>query len=253
MEPFTKRKFLSLPFKQQQKKCAEILRCTYESASFDTLLEYNRLRGFLNQEPLYSLNFKEIADAYHKALELAEVSLKEHHLLPHVRTGDKETADPLLPIDIYLDNIRSGHNIGSILRTIEAFSLGEAHFSKSTPFIENKKVQDASMGCWKHVKSFENSSLANLKQPIIALETCHDAISIYDFTFPKSFTLVLGNEEYGCSEETLKLANYFVEIPLRGRKNSLNVANAFAIAASEIIRHYYRDLKLEPIYSFVAE
>jgi tRNA G18 (ribose-2'-O)-methylase SpoU len=32
------------------------------------------------------------------------------------------------------------------------------------------------------------------------------------------------------------LADYLVEIPLRGRKNSLNVANAYAIAAGEISR-----------------
>jgi tRNA G18 (ribose-2'-O)-methylase SpoU len=57
-----------------------------------------------------------------------------------------------------------------------------------------------------------------------------------DFIFPASFTLILGNEEYGISNESLKLADYIVEIPLFGAKNSLNVACAFAIAASQIRR-----------------
>lgn len=234
--PFDKRKFLSLPVKQQHKKCAEILRCAYEGASTQTLFEYNRLMAFLNKEAITTLNFKEISDAYHQALNIAELSLKEHHLLPHVRKNDKEYAEPLLLIDIYLDHIRSGHNVGSILRTIEAFSLGEVYFSKDTPFIDNKKVKDASMGSWKYVNGFKNAELTHLKHPIIALETSSQAISLYDYTFPPSFTLVIGNEEYGCSDETLKLADYIIEIPLRGRKNSLNVANAFAIATSEIIR-----------------
>ena len=49
-------------------------------------------------------------------------------------------------------------------------------------------------------------------------------------------TFPLGNEEYGCSKETLAMADYLLTIPLYGRKNSLNVSNAFAIAAQEICR-----------------
>ncbi|MCE2983540.1 MAG: TrmH family RNA methyltransferase, partial [Parachlamydia sp.] len=86
------------------------------------------------------------------------------------------------------------------------------------------------------VSCFKEIPLSQLKKPIIALETATGAHNLYDFSFPSSFTLVVGNEEYGCSDETLHLADEWVEIPLRGRKNSLNVANAFAIAAGEIAR-----------------
>ncbi|MGA8165369.1 MAG: TrmH family RNA methyltransferase [Waddliaceae bacterium] len=47
---------------------------------------------------------------------------------------------------------------------------------------------------------------------------------------------MVGNEEYGCSTEVKRCGQIFLEIPLRGRKNSLNVANAFAIAAAEMTR-----------------
>lgn len=68
------------------------------------------------------------------------------------------------------------------------------------------------------------------------METAAEAIPITDFEFPETFTLVIGNEEYGCSDAILAQADYVIKIPLRGRKNSLNVANAFAIAAAEISR-----------------
>ena len=169
----------------------------------------------------------------------AQVSHKEHNLLPHVRRFDKQekTLD-FLPIAVYLDNLRSAHNVGSIVRTVEAFSLGSIHFSPQTPFIDQKQVQNTSMGAYQWVKCFENASLLNLPKPLIALETCRESTPLAQFRFPIEFTLAMGNEEYGCSPETLKAADFLVEIPLFGRKNSLNVANALAIVAAEIRKQY---------------
>ena len=87
------------------------------------------------------------------------------------------------------------------------------------------------MGAAALVPCFRNVLLNDLPRPIIALDTSDEAISLNDFIFPASFTLVLGNEEYGISDAALRLADILVEIPLFGVKNSLNVACAFAIAA----------------------
>ena len=84
--------------------------------------------------------------------------------------------------------------------------------------------------------------LSNLKKPLIALETVENAPSIYDFSFPETFSLLLGNEEYGLKEKTLRQADHIVQIPLLGSKNSLNVANAFAIVAGEISRKNFHQL-----------
>lgn len=233
---FTKRRFLNLPLKQQHKKCAEFLKIAYEGDFKEYLEHYNELRNWVNLPPFYPTNKKDIADAYHRHLVLSDVCFKEHNLLPSIRKGDQPQKSKDLEIDIYLDQIRSGHNVGSIIRTTEAFSLGKLYFSEDTPFTDNKKVIDAAMDAHHHVQSFQNISLRSLTRPIIVLETSDDAVNLHDFIFPEKFTLVVGNEEYGCRQETLKLADYILEIPLRGHKNSLNVANAFAIVAAEILR-----------------
>ena len=64
------------------------------------------------------------------------------------------------------------------------------------------------------------------------METISDGENCNSFTFPKSFTLLFGNEQYGLSDETLAKADHFIHIPLYGNKNSLNVATAFAIMAN---------------------
>lgn len=248
---FTKRKFLDFPIERQHKKCAELLRIAYEkrALNLETTVEeieaYHMLIKWMGYERfnlettisrLKLETCKTIADTYHFHAQLASIKHKEHYLLPKIRQGDRQKAEPSWNISIYLDNIRSAHNVGSILRTVEALSLGNVHFSDTTPTPSNKQVKDAAMGAEQWVNCFTNARLETLPRPVIVMETSDSAMPIFDFPFPEAFTLVIGNEEYGCSENILKLAETLIEIPLRGHKNSLNVANAFAIVAGEIAR-----------------
>lgn len=227
---------------QRHKKCAELLRSFYERLHRREPVEeeafsyYNSLLSWMKFEPFSSRNLKQLADRYHWHLAQAGRSLKEHNLLPHIRTGDHSPKRDFPEIAIYLDNVRSAYNVGSILRTVEALRVGRVYFSSKTPFTDNEKVQRTAMGGAELVPSFQNVPLASLPRPIIALDTSDDAIPVSKYLFPPLFTLVLGNEEYGVSDEALREADLLLEIPLYGAKNSLNVACAFAIAAAEIRR-----------------
>lgn len=238
---FSERKFIGLSLRRQHKKCSEILYRIYNKliAGEDVTKEaafYKSLRSLMKDPIDFEMRPQFVSDCYHLHLKEAGIYKKEHSLLPKVAAGDRESACEPWPIDVYLDNIRSAHNVGSILRTTEALGLGTVYFSGNTPFIDNTQVQNTSMGTYDRVPCFANRPLSTLKQPIIVLETVEEALSIYEFIFPASFTLILGNEEYGCSDAALQSGNYFIRIPLRGRKNSLNVANAFALVAGEIAR-----------------
>lgn len=236
---FTKKKFLQLDLKQRHKKCAELLRVLYEEKKTDSsgsfgIEYYNELLSWMHFNPYVHVDFKTLADRYHWHLQQAGLSLKEHNLLPALRTGDRTAKLDFPEIAIYLDRVRSAYNVGSILRTVEALRIGKVYFSEKTPFIDNEKVQRTAMGAAEIVPCFQNVPLTSLPRPIIALDTSDAAIDVKEFEFPKSFTLILGNEEYGISNEALKEADFILQIPLFGAKNSLNVACAFAIAANKI-------------------
>lgn len=238
---FSKPKFYKLTLEQKHKKCSETLRIIYETilineAHIDLLNRYNEMLSWLDMLPFISSDMKKIADQYHMHLSLAKINLKEHNLLPSLRTGDREPKEDFLNNAIFLDNIRSAYNVGSILRTTEALRIGTVYFAKKTPFIDNKKVIKTAMGSAEIIPCIKKDDLKNLPRPFIALDTANDAIDIYDFIFPKQFTLILGNEEYGISDEVLKEINYALEIPMLGMKNSINVACAYGIAASQIRR-----------------
>ena len=187
--------------------------------------------------PLTTLTLELLSDLYHEHLRKSHISLKEHNLLPSIRQGDRA---PLLPFGeqcVYLDQMRSAYNVGSILRTVEALRLGAVYFHENTPFATHDKVQKVSMGSAAIVPCYQISDLTKLPRPLIALETGIDAEPVSSFIFPQSCTLVIGNEEYGVSSTVLKEVDAIVEIPLFGKKNSINAACAFAIAAQAMTTH----------------
>lgn len=239
-ESMTEGEFLRLSERYRHKRAAQILRAYQENPEPRRLSLYRRLERWMELPPLQESLFLELSDRYHLHLSAAGISWKEHNLLasPCIQ-ADTPSSIPYLPVAIYLDNLRSAFNVGSILRTTEAFRLGTVFFAKHTPFIDNAKVQKTSMETFDKVPCKKNTELLQLPRPLIALETDPNAPSIFEFTFPPAFTLMLGNEEYGLSPEALSGQDAIVRIPLYGYKNSLNVASAYAIAAG-VISHQLR-------------
>ena len=224
---FTHAKFISLPYRRQHKNAGEHLRSLYEKKlPIDT--HYRNMESWLK---LPHLTQDDITDRFHLHMKEAAVELQEHNLL--IKRFDSLSSSPYGPIHIYLEDLRSAFNIGNILRTVEAFRLGTIVFSEKTPNQMHPKVIKTAMGVASHVPC-KQSPLSSCPRPFIALETVEDAPSVHTFDFPKSFTLLVGNEERGLKTNTLESADYVVQIPLVGSKNSLNVASAFAITANLI-------------------
>lgn len=239
---FTKKKFLKLDVKKRHKKSAHLLRSIYEKILLKQytkhlFIHYNQLCSWQAIDTFKSTNLKDISDRYHYHLKNADISLKEHNLLPTLRAldGNNEQA-PFLENAIYLDGLRSAFNVGNIIRTTEALRIGKIYFDDKTPYVNNEKVQKTSMGAYQLTTCLNSFDLKDLPHPFIGLDTSDKSVSLYDFIFPEKFTLILGNEEYGISNNMLKQVDYLIEIPMLGFKNSINVASAFAICANEIRR-----------------
>jgi len=247
---FTKKKFLKFDIKKQHKKLSEILREIYEKILLKQYTNhlfnhYFQICNWIGIDHIDTLDLKEISNRYHFHLKKADVSLKEHNLLPTLRSIDGRNIDekPFLENAIYLDHLRSAFNVGNIIRTCEALRIGRIYFDEKTPFIENEKVQKTSMGSYQLTKCINTFNLNDLPRPFIGLDTSDKSLSIHEFIFPEKFTLILGNEEYGISNKMLKEIDYLIEIPMLGFKNSINVASAFAICANEIRRQKLSTIK----------
>ncbi len=150
-----------------------------------------------------------------------------------------------IPLSLILDDLRSAFNVGSIFRSAECFGVSHIHLCGYTPTPQNKKVQKTAMGTDKFVKWSTHPSIeqviTKLKKDgftIYALETTTQSKDISKTGFKQPCALILGNEALGISEETLKLADEIIQIPLSGWKNSLNVGVCTAICCYEISKQW---------------
>lgn len=209
---------------------------------FASLSDYRYVEELLDLVTLDLVDSKKVADRLHLHRQQIGQTVTESHLDIEILTDDKDSSTPFLDVHIVLNQLRSAFNVGSIMRTTESMRLGTLYFEGITPKATSDKVQKTAMGCHDKVPCVDLEDISVLKGPIIGLETAKNAISIYDYKFPKTFTLILGNEEYGLSDDWLKRCDQIVTIPMWGFKNSLNVASAFAIAAYEIRKQYVQSL-----------
>lgn len=237
---FTQKKFKSLQLDHQHKKCAELLRSAIEKMGDEQrvlLNHYHELCTWMEFEPLHAMDLESLADRYHSHMQLGDQFMKEDSFLAIEPGRDRETPiDPCLDVTVYLDHLRSAHNIGNIVRSAECYGLRRVIFSPDMVGLRSNQVRRSAMGCQSWIEVVEELPLSSCPRPWIALETNPEATSIDNFKFPSTFTLIVGNEEYGCSTQTLDHCDHYVRIPMHGRKNSLNVAAAFATAAYEIRR-----------------
>ncbi len=152
---------------------------------------------------------------------------------------------PRTPIYIVLDNLRSAYNVGSIIRTADAIRAQEIITCGITPHPPHLKIEKTAMGSEKSVpiKHFDSlHETANyLKQnntSIIIMETTSDSLHYKDIDYPEPVAIIMGNEALGVSNEWFEYADYIVELPMRGYKNSLNVSVATGIIAYEILDQF---------------
>ena len=151
---------------------------------------------------------------------------------------------------VVLDNIRSAQNVGSIFRTADAAGCDKVYLAGLTPAPvdkygrENKKVTKVSLGAeksvdWEQVLS-TGDLLSALKKDgyvILALEQADNSVALADFSLqPKAkYALVLGNEPQGIDKKVLEQCDVILEIPMQGKKESLNVSVAFGMAVWHLI------------------
>lgn len=143
---------------------------------------------------------------------------------------------------VALDAVRDAGNLGTILRTAEAFSCGVIILDESVD-VFNSKVVRASMGAIFDValaRATRPEFVALMKSAgveILAAAVDSSAEIYFEQDFSKKTAVVFGGEADGVSPEILDAARK-IYIPMSGRAESLNVATAAAIIISEARKNF---------------
>lgn len=153
-------------------------------------------------------------------------------------------------------NIRSCHNVGSLLRTAEGLGIAKVYFTGYTPYplkggdrrmphIARKlhaQIHKTALGAedmvdWRHNDDID-SVISQLKEDgyeIAALEQSDRSTPLPDFQSTGKTALIVGREVEGVEQEVLERCDKIIEIPMKGKKESFNVSAAAAMAMYHLV------------------
>jgi len=149
---------------------------------------------------------------------------------------------------LILENIRSAQNVGSLFRTADACGVEEIYLIGITPTPidkfgrANTLVTKTSLGAeltipWKHNATI-SPLLKKLKKDgftTIAIEQSKKSVDYKKIKITTPIAFILGNEVEGLPKRILEKIDLIAEIPMKGKKESLNVSVAGGIAMFRIL------------------
>lgn len=138
---------------------------------------------------------------------------------------------------ILLHNIRSVYNVGAIFRTADALGVSRIILSgyTPTPFDRFKNPRKDFIKCslgaektvsWEYVRA-PFKVLGKLKEDgfsIVSVEQDTASVDYKKYKPSQKTIIVFGNEVGGVSKKILTMSDSIIEIPMNGKKESLNVS-----------------------------
>ena len=144
-------------------------------------------------------------------------------------------------IYVIAHNIRSAYNIGSIFRTADAVGVDKIILGGYSPAPPHSGISKSALGAEKWIPFEKNAQtwrkIEHLKKDgfqIVAIEQSPKSVDYRKFKPKFPLALILGNEVRGLSRQILNRCDAVIEIPMIGKKESLNVSVAFGIAVYRI-------------------
>jgi TrmH family RNA methyltransferase len=138
---------------------------------------------------------------------------------------------------LVLDRISDPGNLGTLLRSAEAFGFNHVLLIESATDVTNGKVLRASMGSafrvhiaysgWQRVQDLLESGWT-------VYATDMNGVPYTSLRPGRPYALVIGSESHGVSSEILHLATETIAIPMKGKIESLNAA-----VSGSILMNYF--------------
>jgi len=136
------------------------------------------------------------------------------------------------PFAVVLDNVRSMNNVGSVMRTCDAFLCDSLYLCGITAKPPHRDITKTAIGAensvnWIYSQSAMDAVLSLKEQGFLvyAVEQTSDSVMLQNMQFNQtSVAFVFGNEIDGVDEAVIKACDGVIEIPQLGTKHSFNIS-----------------------------
>ncbi len=154
-----------------------------------------------------------------------------------------------LPVVVVLDQVRSMHNVGSVFRTADGFSIEKVILCGITAQPPHREIEKTALGATQSVDwayyADTSDALVELKTAgyvLVAIEQAEGSTYLHEFKPDplQKYALIFGNEVEGVSEKAMKIADVCIEIPQFGTKHSFNIV----ISAGIVLWDFFAKLRL---------
>jgi len=161
--------------------------------------------------------------------------------LTHYNTNFKNQT---FPISLICDNVTNATNIGSLFRIADAFGIEKLILCGDNISL-GRKMAKTSRATEKVVPYEINSDASKVVEDlkgknyqIISLEVTNSSQAVHNFQFSmnRPIALIIGDENFGVSENILNLSDVIIHIEMFGQNSSMNVVQATNIALYEITK-----------------
>lgn len=138
---------------------------------------------------------------------------------------------------LLLDGINDPGNLGTMVRSAEAFGFRDIILMPGTVDIYNEKTLRASMGSVfrLNIREETHDDIKKLKPSYRVLSADMDGLDIRDYKKDSKIILAIGNEANGLSKAMRNITDDFVKIPMEGEIESLNAAIASSIIMNRLM------------------
>ena len=137
---------------------------------------------------------------------------------------------------LLLDKLNDPGNMGTIIRSAEAFGFNDIILSPGTVDIYNEKTLRASMGSIFRLnflyKDYNQIKILKSAYKIVAADM--SGYDINESQFDEKIILAIGNEANGLTDDIRNLTDSFIKIPMKGQIESLNAAIAASIIMNKL-------------------
>ena len=142
---------------------------------------------------------------------------------------------------VILDHLEDPHNLGAIIRTVEASGIDGIILPKNRSVSVNETVMKTSVGALYNVNVCQvinlNQTISKLKElGFWIIGTDMNESNYQEINYPEKSVLIIGSEGFGMSRLVKESCDYVVSIPMYGKINSLNASVAAGIMIYELIR-----------------
>jgi 23S rRNA (guanosine2251-2'-O)-methyltransferase len=143
---------------------------------------------------------------------------------------------------VLVDGVTDPRNLGALMRSAEGAGVRAIVLARDRTAGVTPAAIKSSAGAWVHLAVARCGNVARTLEQLkeagywVAALVPGGGTSIYDLDTSRKLALVVGSEGAGVREIVKRGADFVVDIPMRGKVDSLNVSVAAAVALFEIAR-----------------